>query len=110
MYRKNKNSTFQRMLVEAGLQQDFYFELEELVKKGLPKLFHINSKKLLEHFLHILEYKGFLGDDDAEEKRLMTNIFYYSFFKDEPQKEGYASIKSAIQTILQSEQMCQEIH
>lgn len=68
-YGKNKNRTFQRMLVEAGLQQDFYFELEDLVTKGLPKLFHINSKKLLEHFLHILEYKGFLGDDDASTLR-----------------------------------------
>ncbi|HLR54797.1 MAG TPA: DUF3427 domain-containing protein [Pseudogracilibacillus sp.] len=109
-YGKNKNRTFQRMLVEAGLQQDFRFELEDLVTKGLPKLFHINSKKLLEHFIHIVVYKGFLEKDDSEEKRLMTNIFYYSFFKDEPQKEGYTSIKSAIQTILQSEQMCQEIH
>src|SRR5699024_11977867 len=37
-YGKNKNRTFQRMLVEAGLQQDFRFELEDLVTKGLPKL------------------------------------------------------------------------
>src|SRR5699024_6009634 len=109
-YGKNKNRTFHRMLVEAGLQQDFYFELADLVTEGLPKLYNIHSKKLLEHSIHIVKYKGVLGAVDAEEKRLITNTVYYSFFKDEPQKEGYASIKSAIQTILQSEQMCQEIH
>lgn len=107
-YGKGGNRTYNRMLVEAGLAQDFTFEKEELVTKRLHKLFHLNSRKLLDFFIRYVESRGYLEILD-EEENLMENMLYYSFFQAEPEKEGYTSIKKAMQHILANDQMQDEI-
>ena len=107
-YGRNGNRTFHRMLVEADLAPDFSFDKEELITKRLSKFFHLNSRKLLAFFIRYVESLGNL-EISNEEERLMQNMLYYSFFQAEPMKEGYTTVKEALQSILAKEQMQREI-
>ncbi|GAB3049264.1 DUF3427 domain-containing protein [Virgibacillus ainsalahensis] len=106
-YGKSSNRSFQRMKVTAGMASDFHCSNEEQITKRLPKLFHLNSRKLLDFFIRYVEAKGEMDVD--EEEKLMVNMLYYSFFQKEPAKEGISSIKDGLEHILDNEQMRTEI-
>lgn len=107
-YGKSGNRTFNRMLVEADLAPNYSFDKEELITKRLHKLFHLNSRKLLDFFIRYVDSRGNL-DVISEEEKLMENMLYYSFFQSEPDKEGYTSINQALRHILSNDQMQDEI-
>nr|WP_221301841.1 DEAD/DEAH box helicase [Texcoconibacillus texcoconensis] len=105
-YGKSGNRSFQRMLVEAELAPDFKLEKEVEITKRLPKLFHLNSKKLLEFFIGYVRGNREITKDD---ERLMRNMLYYSFYRYEPEKEGFGSVEEGLMRILENEQMRFEI-
>ncbi|MEE3420216.1 MAG: DUF3427 domain-containing protein [Lachnospiraceae bacterium] len=63
----------------------------------LPGLLHIDSAPLLDTWISYIE-DGIKASDTV--KRLMINMLYYTFFKKEPSKEGFADIDTGIQSIL----------
>ncbi|TMN22177.1 DEAD/DEAH box helicase [Lentibacillus cibarius] len=104
-YGKSADRSFSRMLVEAGIKNDFYFTDEKMVTKRLPNLFHLDSKRLLDFYLRYL-------DDfqiHSEEERLMANMFYYSFYKNAPVEEGFQSIEDGVQHIVQVPEIKREM-
>ena len=105
-YGKNGDRTYSRMLVEAGLQPDFQHEDEKWFGKRLPSLFHLNSPVLLQFLIHYLE-----EDRNAvtDEEKLMQAMFYYSFYQQHPEKEGFQSLEEGIQRVLTNEYFRQEI-
>ncbi|MEK4802018.1 DUF3427 domain-containing protein [Oceanobacillus sp. FSL K6-0118] len=108
-YGRSGDRSFQRMLVSAGIADDFSCENEEKITKRLPKLFHLNSEKLLRFFMDYVETQGdYLPN--GEEERLMQNMLYYTFYQKEPAKEGFSSIPEALKSILKNEHMRREIY
>ncbi|WP_202708322.1 DEAD/DEAH box helicase [Sporosalibacterium faouarense] len=104
-YGKNGDRSFNRMMVEAGMKEEFKCDSEKLITRRLPSLFHLNSVRLIKFILRYIENKTISKEDD----RLMLNMFYYSFYSQNPQKEGLNSIKEGIEKILKSEEMREEI-
>src|SRR5699024_4252956 len=107
-YGRGGNRSFQRMLVEAEISEQFSCKKEELIVKRLPKLFHLNSKKLLDFFIRYVRFKGEIDVQNSEES-LMVNMLYYSFFQKEPAKEDFNSINAALKSIFENKQMHKEI-
>lgn len=104
-YGKSGDRSFSRLLVEAGLKEDFHCEKEKMITSRLPSLFHLDSPTLLRFLLKYLED----GTVMNREEKLMLNIVYYSFFRSHPEKEGLASIEQGLQSILQYQQFKDEI-
>ena len=98
-YGKSGDRTFSRMLVDAGVRSDFECEDEKWISKKLPGLFHLNSPALLQF---LIDYIG-EGKINNEEEKSMLSIFYYSFYQNHPEKEGYCSIEEGVQKILLNE-------
>lgn len=104
-YGKSGDRSFSRLLVEAGLKEDFYCEKEKMITSRLPSLFHLDSPTLLRFLLKFLEDGTVMNGED----KLMLNMFYYSFFKSHPEKEGFTSIEQGLQSILQYKEFKDEI-
>jgi rubrerythrin len=107
-YGRGGNRSFQRMLVDAELKEDFSYHNEEKITKRLSKLFHLNSKKLLEFFINYVSMAGETRPKNEEEE-LMLNMLYYTFYQKNPAKEGFPSINEALKPILDNNQMRKEI-
>lgn len=104
-YGKSGDRSFSRLLVEAELKDDFYCEKEKMITSRLPNLFHLDSLTLLKFLLKYLDD----GTVASKEENLMLNMFYYSFFKSHPGKEGFFSIEEGLQSILQYQEFKDEI-
>ncbi|HLR61942.1 MAG TPA: DUF3427 domain-containing protein [Lentibacillus sp.] len=104
-YGRNGDRSFSRMLVEAGINNDFHFRDEKMLTKRLPNLFHLDSKRLLDFYLRYLN--DFMIRD--EEEHLMANMFYYSFYQNAPNKDGFDSIEAGIKYIVSVSEIKAEI-
>ncbi|MDR7074396.1 DEAD/DEAH box helicase [Fictibacillus barbaricus] len=98
LYGKNGDRSLSRMMVEAGVKPDFDCSNEKLITKRLPSLFHLNSSHLLKFLITYINE----GSATNEDEHLMLAMFYYSFYKSCPEKEGLTSIEEGIQRILSS--------
>jgi superfamily II DNA or RNA helicase len=105
LYGKNADRTFSRLLVEAGVSPEFNFDNEKMITKRLPSLFHLNSSHLLKFLI------SYINGEPAknEEERMMLAMFYYSFYKSNPVKEGLSSIEEGIQSLISSPEFKREI-
>lgn len=104
-YGKNGDRSFVRMKVEAGIREDFQCENEKMITRKLPNLFFLNSPSLLQFLMKYIEKQ----EVHNEEERLMLNLFYYSFYKAHPEKEGYSTIEDGINQIISIPEFKQEI-
>lgn len=104
-YGKNRNRSFTRMMVEAGLKEGFQWEHEEFVTKRLQNLFFLNSSTLIRSLIQYIE-EGYMNN---KEEKLMVNMLYYSFYQAHPNKEGIVSIEEGIKRILSNEDFKNEI-
>ncbi|MFZ5967409.1 MAG: DUF3427 domain-containing protein [Bacillota bacterium] len=105
-YGKSGDRTFRRMMIEAGLKEDFTYPNETLITKKLPSLFHINSRKLIKFMIDYLK-DGFIVNN--EEEKLMLSMFYYSFYHAEPRKEEFLTIEEGVRHIIENHEMKEEI-
>ncbi|TDL32015.1 DUF3427 domain-containing protein [Jeotgalibacillus sp. S-D1] len=104
-YGGNRNRSFSRLLVDAGIAEDFTYEGEQWLTSRLPNLFHLNSRKLLEFLKDYME----TGEVIGKEEELMLNMFYYSFYQAHPEKEELSSIKEGIEKVLEDRTFKEEI-
>ncbi|MGM0844994.1 MAG: DUF3427 domain-containing protein [Bacillota bacterium] len=104
-YGGNRDRSFSRLFVEAGLAEDFMYEDETWLTKRLPSLFHLNSRRLLEFIKNYME----TGEANEKEEELMLNMFYYSFYQAHPEKKGLSSIKEGIEKVLKHPAFKEEI-
>lgn len=104
-YGKSGDRTLRRMMVEAGIREDFSCEGEAMITKRLPSLFHINSRRLLEFLI------GYIGGAPAkgEEEKLMLSMLYYSFYNSHPKAQGFSGMEEGIGKVLASSEMREEI-
>lgn len=104
-YGKSGDRSFVRMKVEAGLINDFLCPNEKMITKRLPNLFHLNSSGLIQF---ILKYVNEKTVKDPYEKQMLA-MLYYSFYKEAPTKEGFASLENGMENIFQTPEMIEEI-
>lgn len=103
---RSSGRTFRGMMVEGGLRPAFKIADGELLIKRLPSLLSINSKRWLEFLIRFVEDRY---QAQSDEERLMLNMFYYSFYRSEPSKQGFKHIDDGLQFILSSEVFRSEI-
>lgn len=94
------------LLAEASLIEPFEFENREYLTKRIPALLSMNSRRLLSFLIEYLEQGKLV---QTEEERLMLNMFYYTFYRSEPQKQGYLDIDHAVQFIVSCNTFKEEI-
>jgi superfamily II DNA or RNA helicase/HKD family nuclease len=103
---RNADRTFRGMMVEAEVLEPFEFENAEFLTKRIPALLNLNSRRILRFLLQYLaDAKGI----ETEDERLMINMFYYTFYRSEPQKIGFKDIEHGIQAILSCQEFRDEV-
>lgn len=107
-YGKNGDRSFSRLMVEAGLMEDFNEEAEKEITKKLKNIFHINSRRLIEFMKDIIEGKLNILSLNKEEE-LMLNMMYYTFFSGTPESEGLESETKAIEKLLNNSVLMKEV-
>ncbi|WP_028612294.1 DUF3427 domain-containing protein [Paenibacillus harenae] len=100
------NRTFRRLMVEAGLLDDFAFEKEEELTKRIPALLSLNSRRLLKFMIAYLEEDS---KAESEEERLMLNLFYYTFYRSAPVNQGFEDIEHGIRSVVTCKAFMDEI-
>lgn len=107
-YGKNGDRSFSRLMVEAGLMEDFNEAEEKEITKKLKNIFHINSRRLIEFMKDIIEGKLNIHSLNKEEE-LMLNMMYYTFFSGTPESEGIESETKAIEKLLNNPVLMKEV-
>lgn len=94
------NRTFSGLKEEAGVaeaREGYTWLNSDYVAKRIPALLNMNSRRLLKFLLAYLEDGA---SPQTEEERLMLNMFYYTFYRSEPVKHGYAGVDEALHITL----------
>lgn len=98
--------TFSRLCVLAEIIPDFQFEKEELISKKIVNMLTIDSPKLINFAIK------YINDTNIElnkEDELLRNMFYYTFYTKNPEKENVKSIKDGIEKIIENDLFKNEI-
>lgn len=85
--------SFQGLLVEAGLKEPYLWETGEYLTKRIPALLQLNEPRLLRF---LLDYMATSRLAQSEEEQLMLTMFYYTFYRTEPKKQGFAGVQDAL--------------
>ncbi|QHT59362.1 DUF3427 domain-containing protein [Paenibacillus lycopersici] len=100
------NRTFYGLMVEAELVAPFAFENGEYLTKRIPALLGLNSRRLLRFLISYLEHGQ---KPSSEEELLMLHLFYYTFYRAEPMKQGFEGIEAGIQSAVSCPEFRDEV-
>ncbi|MCG7408975.1 DUF3427 domain-containing protein [Paenibacillus sp. ACRRX] len=103
---RNGNRTFRGLMAEAGLIDPLEFENLEILTKRIPALLSMNSRRHLSFLIDYLEEEKLV---QTEEERLMLHMFYYTFYRSEPKKQGFHDIIEGVQSIVSCKMFRDEI-
>jgi len=103
---RNSGRTFQGVMVDAGLREAFDIADGEALMKRILSLISLNSRRMMEFLIRYIEagYKP-----QSAEEQLMLNMFYYTFYRVEPNKLHFNTIEEGVQFILSSAAFRSEI-
>lgn len=102
---RSGNRSFRELMVEAEFLEPFVMENRDYIKR-LPALLNINSHHWLQFLIRYIED----GSKPVnEEQQLMLNMFYYTFYRSEPGKQGFDSVEAALEMILACKEFREEI-
>ena len=105
-YGTGKNRLFERMKVEAEIAVDYESNYEALLMKRIQSFFHLDSAEILKFYIRYLS-EGITSLTIQEDR--MVGMLYYSLFQQSPQKEGFDSMRAAVQTVFASEHIRTEV-
>lgn len=91
------NRSLRGLMVEAEVLEPFEFEQEDYLTKRIPALLSLNSRQLLKF---LIAYLSGVKQVETEEEQLMANLFYYTFYRSEPKKQGFEDIEHGIRFIV----------
>jgi hypothetical protein len=94
------NRSFNGLKEEAGVaeaREGYSWDNSEYATKRIPALLNLNSRRLLKFLLSYLE-DGVRPR--TEDESVMLNMFYYTFYRSEPSKQGFSNVEQAIQETL----------
>ncbi len=104
-YRPDGTRSLHRLMQWANILQDTR-DVENDVYRKFNGLLHVNSKSLLTYWINYLE-KGEIPKNESEQS--MLNMLYYTFYKDEPIKAGFASVIEGIRAVVHYDFVKEEI-
>ncbi len=94
------------LMVEAELKEPFEFVEGDKLIKRIPSLLSINSRRMLRFLISYIE-EG--REPNSEDERIMLTMFYYTFYRSEPKKQGFASVGEGVLFILSCAAFREEI-
>ncbi|SDF33519.1 Helicase conserved C-terminal domain-containing protein [Fontibacillus panacisegetis] len=97
---------FRGLMVEAEVLEPFEFEQQEEYVKRIPALLNINSRAWLKFLLSYI--KNEVKPQNDEECRMLA-MFYYTFYRSAPEKNGFESIEDGVARIMTYPQFREEI-
>ncbi|OXM13939.1 DUF3427 domain-containing protein [Paenibacillus herberti] len=103
---RNGNRTLRGLMAEAGLLESLGMNNMEPLIKRIPALLSMNSRRILGFLIAYIEGEK---EVETEEEHLMLNLFYYTFFRSEPSKQGFNDISQGVQFILENLTLREEI-
>jgi len=104
-YQSNGSRSLFRLKKWAELIRDSR-DVDDSTYRAMSGLFHINSKRLLDFWLSFITTRKAPA---SNEERIMLNMLYYTFFKNDPAKAGFASIEGGLHSLLQYDFILVEI-
>lgn len=95
-YRYDGSRSLYRLMKWEKMIEDLG-DVDNKTYKRFTGLFHVNSVRLLDFWIRYIE-----GDNsiNSESDRIMRNMLYYTFFRKNPEKEGFSSIEDGINSVL----------
>ncbi len=103
-------ASFSRLCVEAGLREDFYNENEEDITKGMQRLQNIDSRRLIEFYLHTMNSMDeFYNKELNEEEKKMLLMLHYTFWQKPPKDMQFESVRESLLTLYENKELFQEI-
>lgn len=102
----NGKRTFSRLCAEAEIIKDFKCEKEEMLNKRIVNLLSVDSPKLIEFVKKYIENPNI---ELNEEELILRNMFYYTFYVKNPERESLSSIKEGIEKVIENSLIRNEI-
>lgn len=93
----NGKRTFSGLCQEAGIIQDYPYEKDEIISKRIVNLISVDSPKLLSFSKKYIENPSM---ELNKEEELLRNMFYYTFYVKNPEREGIGSVKEGIEKLI----------
>lgn len=105
-----KKWSFNRLLVESSVKEDFYNDDETTLTKALGRLLHINSMQWLNFLVDKLENIEVLDEEnlDKEEKKMLL-MFHYTIWNEPLNKIGVSSLKESMLKLYNNREMYNEV-
>lgn len=105
-----KKWSFNRLLVEARVKENFHNEDEKVLTKALGRLLHINSMSWLNFLVDKLENIQELDENNlSEEERKMLLMFHYTIWNEPLNKIGVASLKESMLKLYGNRELYDEV-
>ena len=95
-YRSDGTRSLFRLMKWAELLTDNR-DVDNSVYKKFSGILQVNSRRLIDYWIRYIN-DGVGPSNNSE--RLMRNMLYYSFYKNDPRKEGFVSIDDGISRII----------
>lgn len=109
-YGRTGDRCFYSLLSDVGIIKGYDYEKDEYIIKRLKNLFHINSRFFIKFIWNAIKnYKTISYRSLTNIERLYVNMFYYSFYRKHPEKEGMANIESTFKDICKRAELRDEI-
>ncbi|MCY6369409.1 DUF3427 domain-containing protein [Clostridium ganghwense] len=102
--------SFARLCVEARVREDFYNENEKEITKGMQRLQSIDSRRLIEFYLHTMNnIDEFYNKDLSEEETKMLCMLHYIFWQKSPKDMQFESVRESLLTLYENKELFEEI-
>ena len=104
-YQNTGGRSLYRLKKWAGLIEN-KGDVEDKIYSMLTGLFHVDSVRLLDYWIRYIK-----GDHRprSESEVLMRNMLYYTFYKKNPGKMGFADIDAGIESVLHEDFVKEEV-
>ncbi len=103
-------ASFSRLCVEAGVREDFYNENEEDITKGMQRLQNIDSRRLIEFYLHTMNSMDeFYNKELNEEEKKMLLMLHYTFWQKPPKDLNFKGVRESVLNLYENRELFQEI-
>lgn len=103
-------ASFSRLCVEAGLIEDFYNENEEDITKGMQRLQNIDSRRLIEFYLHTMNsVDEFYNKELNEEEEKMLLMLHYTFWQKSPKALNFKGVRESLLTLYENKELFEEV-
>lgn len=111
-YQASGDRSIHRVKQAAGLIDDRR-DVDNSIYRRMTGLFHVDSIRLLNYWINYIEQgeasSAEISAEEKEQKRLMKNMLYYTFYSKYPEEQGFHSIDEGISEVLQEDFVKDEI-